>query len=57
MTPFQRQIYTKVLDDMDNWSSSKIYEYAVDMRKTELKTMSFFSLMELSEKIDLEAQL
>lgn len=57
MTPFQRQIYKKVLNDMDGWSRDQLYDYAREMREKELKTMSFFSLVEIAEKIDFESEL
>ncbi len=57
MTPFQRETFKAVLADMDNWSHDQLYDYAVERREQELKNMSFFSLVELAEKIRLEKEL
>ena len=54
MTPFQEETYKLVLNDVDNWSHEQLYDYAVEMREEELKKMSFFSLIELAEKIRAE---
>ncbi len=56
MTPFQRETFKAVLADMDNWSQDQLYDYAVERREQELKEMSFFSLVELAEKIRLEKE-